>query len=100
MEEANHAPDNPYTALEGYGVFDARGEEAGKVEATVYDAPSDILKYISVNGRAVPADRIEVDAEEESVTVPYDVETIASAPEMRETSGEFDEAVSEHYGNP
>jgi len=100
VEDADHGPQNPYTALEGYGVFDARGEKAGEVEATVYDAPSDILKYISVDGRAVPADRIEVDAEEERVTVPYDAEKVASAPKMEEPSGEFDEAVREHYGIP
>lgn len=100
MENANHAPDNPYTALEGYGLYDARGGQVGEVEATVYDAPSDVLKYISVRGRAVPADRIEVDAEAERVLIPYDGEKVASAPEMRETSGEFDEAVREHYGNP
>jgi len=100
VEEANHRSDNPYTAIEGYGVYDARGEKVGEVGTTVYDAPSDVLKYLSVNGRAVPADRIAVDAEGERVTVPYDGEKLASAPELQETSGEFDEAVREHYGIP
>jgi sporulation protein YlmC with PRC-barrel domain len=51
VEDADHGPQNPYAALEGYGVYDARGEKAGQVEATVYDAPSDTLKYISARGR-------------------------------------------------
>jgi sporulation protein YlmC with PRC-barrel domain len=100
MEETEHTPDNPYTALEGYGVYDARGERIGEVEATIYDAPSNVLKYLAVNGRTVPADRMEVDAERERVTLPYEGEIIASAPELREPSGEFDAAVREHYGGP
>jgi len=100
VEEQNHTPDNPYTAIEGYGVYDAHGEEIGEVETTVYDAPSDVLKYLTVNGRAVPADRMDVDAERGRVAVPYDGEKVTSAPEMQEPSGEFDEAVREHYGNP
>lgn len=100
MEEKDHRPDNPYTAIEGYGVYDVGGEKVGDVGTTVYDAPSDVLKYLSVNGRAVPADRIQVDAGGERVTVPYDAETVASAPEMQEPSGEFDRAVREHYGTP
>ena len=47
MERANHRPDNPYTQLEGYRV-DASGEEVGEIEDTVYDAPSDVLKYVVV----------------------------------------------------
>jgi sporulation protein YlmC with PRC-barrel domain len=100
VEEADHTPDNPYTAIEGYGVYDVRGENIGEVEATVYDAPSGVLKYLAVNGRTVPADRMKVDAERGRITVPYEGETIASAPKMREPSGEFDEAVHEHFGNP
>lgn len=91
-------PDNPYTYLEGYKLYDADGTEVGKVEQTVYDAPSDVLKYTMVNGRTIPAERIEVKVERESVHVPYDRETIESAPELEEVSGEFDAAVREHYG--
>jgi sporulation protein YlmC with PRC-barrel domain len=91
-------PDNPYTQLEGYTVNDASGEEVGEIEDTVYDAPSDVLKYVVVRARAIPAERIEVDAQEQSISVPYDAATIESAPEMEETSGAFDDAVREHYG--
>lgn len=91
-------PDNPYTYLEGYKLYDADGEEIGAIEQTVYDAPSDVLKYIVVNGRTIPAERIEVKVERESVHVPYDRETSESAPELEEVSGEFDAAVREHYG--
>jgi sporulation protein YlmC with PRC-barrel domain len=97
MERANHRPDNPYTQLEGYRVIDASGEEAGKIEDTVYDAPSDVLKYVVVRGRPIPAERIEVDAEDQRVSVPYDSTTIESAPQMEELSGAFDEAIHEHY---
>lgn len=99
MEDANHQPDNPYTAIEGFDVYDVRGERAGEVKATVYDAPSDVLKYLIVEGRAVPADRMEVDAERGRVLVPYEAKAIASAPEMQETSGKFDETVHEHFGS-
>jgi sporulation protein YlmC with PRC-barrel domain len=58
MEEKDHRADNPYTAMEGYGVYDASGEEVGRVEDTVYDAPSDVLKYLVVNGRPIPAPRL------------------------------------------
>ncbi|HET7271056.1 MAG TPA: PRC-barrel domain-containing protein [Rubrobacter sp.] len=97
MEEKDHRSDNPYTQMEGYKALDASGEEVGEIEETVYDAPSDVLKYVIVKGRPIPAERIEVDAEEQSVSVPYDAETIESAPEMEELSGAFDEAVHEHY---
>lgn len=97
MEEKDHRPDNPYTAMEGYGVYDASGEEIGKVEDTVYDAPSDVLKYVVVNGRAVLADRIAVDAERQRVSIPYEAAVVASAPRMEEPSGTFDDAVREHY---
>lgn len=98
MEGANDRSDNPYTHLEGYGVDDASGEEVGEIEETVYDAPSDVLKYVVVRGRAVPADEIEVDVEAQRVSVPYDAATIESAPKLRETSGAFDDAVREHFG--
>jgi sporulation protein YlmC with PRC-barrel domain len=97
MERANHRPDNPYTQLEGYRVNDASGEEVGEIENTVYDAPSDVLKYVVVRGRPIPAERIEVDAKAQRVSVPYDSTTIESAPHMEETSGAFDEAIREHY---
>ena len=97
MERANHRPDNPYTQLEGYRVIDASGEEAGKIEDTVYDAPSDVLKYVVARGRPIPAERIEVDAGEQRVSVPYDARTIESAPQMEQTSGAFDDAIHEHY---
>jgi len=97
MERANHRPDNPYTQLEGYTVNDVSGEEVGEIENTVYDAPSDVLKYVVVRGRPIPAERIEVDAADQCVSVPYNARTIESAPLMEETSGAFDEAIHEHY---
>ena len=99
MESANHRTDNPYTQLEGYRVHDASGEQVGEIEDTVYDAPTEVLKYVVVNGRPILAERIEVDAEEQRVSVPYDAKTIESAPQMEEPSGAFDEAVHEHYGS-
>ena len=90
--------DNPYTQLEGYRVHDAHGEEVGRIDDTVYDAPSDVLKYVVVGGRIVPAEQIEVHVEGQSVSVPYDAETIESAPQITRFSGAFDEAVHEHYG--
>ena len=97
MEEKDHRADNPYTTMEGYGVYDASGEEIGRVEDTVYDAPSDVLKYVVVNGRPIPADRVGVDAEEQRVSVPYAAAAVESAPRMEEPSGAFDDAVREHY---
>ena len=72
MEERDNRADNPYTAMEGYTVYGASGAEIGEVESTVYDAPS--------------------------VSVPFDGETVESAPEMEDPSGTFDRAVREHYG--
>jgi len=83
--------------MEGYEVLDASGEEIGEIEDTVYDAPSDVLKYVVVRGRPIPAERIEVDAEGQHASVPYDSTTIESAPEIEDPSGAFDEAVREHY---
>ena len=97
MERANHRPDNPYTQLEGYRVDDASGEEVGEIQDTVYDAPSDVLKYVVVRGRPIPAERIEVDAEDQRVSVPYNARTIETAPQMEDLSGAFDEAIHEHY---
>jgi ribosomal 30S subunit maturation factor RimM len=82
LEEANDRPDNPYTQLEGYSVIDGSGEEVGEIEDT---------------GRAIPADQITVDAEDQRVSVPYEAATIESAPKMEKTSGAFDDLVREHY---
>ena len=89
--------DNPYTALEGYVVRDASGAEIGAVEQTVYDAPSDVLKYVVVGGRPIPAESIHVVPDEQRVSIPYPKETVESAPRMEEPSGAFDRAVHEHY---
>ena len=99
MQEANDRSDNPYTYLEGYSVNGASGEEIGEIEDTVYDVPSDVLKYVVVRGRAIPADQIRVDAEDQRVSVPYDSATIESAPKMERTSGAFDDLVREHYND-
>lgn len=98
MDGSDDRSQNPYTALEGYKVLDGVGNEAGEVDETVYDAASDVLKYVSVDGHAVLADRIEVDPDAELVRVPYDAETVNSAPALQETSGEFDDALRAHYG--
>jgi sporulation protein YlmC with PRC-barrel domain len=97
VEEADHRGDNPYTAMEGYTVYDASGTEVGEIEGTVYDAPSNVLKYVVVDGRPIPAESIDVDGAGQRVSLPYDRETIESAPELEEPSGAFDEAVREHY---
>lgn len=97
MEEKNHRADNPYTEMEGYGVYDASGEEVGRVEDTIYDAPSDVLKYLVVNGRPIPADGAKVDAEAERVSIPHAAAAVESAPRVQEPSGAFDDAVREHY---
>lgn len=88
---------NPYTAMEGYELLDASGAKVGEIEETVYDAVSDVLKYVAVNGRAVPADRIEVDAGNALVRVPYPKDLIESAPELEDPSGEFDRKLRAHY---
>lgn len=88
---------NPYTVMKGYRLEDVSGIEIGRIEETVYDAPSGVLKYIVVNGRVVPADNIDVDAQEERVRAPYSRETIQSAPALEEPSGEFDRALRAHY---
>lgn len=98
MDELDHTPDNPYTGMEGYKVLDASRNEVGEVEGTVYDAPSDVLKYVVVDGRAVPAESLEIDADNGRVLTPYDREIIESAPEMQEISGAFDTSVREHFG--
>ncbi len=97
MDDADHRASNPYTIMEGYAVLDASGAEFGRVEDTVYDAVADVLKYVVVDGRAVLADNIEVDPDAERVSVPYTRATVESAPEIRDPSGAFDDAVREHY---
>jgi sporulation protein YlmC with PRC-barrel domain len=97
VEEADHRAENPYTEMEGYTVYDASGTAVGEIEDTVYDAPTDVLKYVIVDGHPIPAESIDVDPEAQRVSLPYDRETIESAPRMKEFSGAFDEAVHEHY---
>ena len=94
MEDA----DNPYAEMEGYTVYDASGAEIGEIESTVYDAPSDVLKYVVVDGRPIPAEATAVDPDERRVSIPFDRETVESAPIMESFSGAFDDAVHEHYG--
>jgi sporulation protein YlmC with PRC-barrel domain len=98
MDSEDHRASNPFTALEGYEVLDASGDRVGRVEDTVYDAVSNVLKYIVVAGRPIPADSVEVDAEAERVIVPHERSAIETAPEMQDLSGAFDAAVREHYG--
>lgn len=89
--------DNLYAYLEGYKVYDSSGEEVGEIDQAVYDAPADVLKYVIVDGHTVPAERIEVDAENESVRVPYSREKVQSAPKLDDASGEFEDSLREHY---
>ena len=88
---------NPYTAMEGYELQDASGAIIGKVDGTVYDAPSDVLKYIIADGHTILADGIEVDVENGRVRVPYSREAIESAPAPKDPTGEFDSALRAHY---
>ena len=92
-------PNNPYTELEGYKLYDAHHEEVGEIKGTVYDAPSDILKYLIIDGHTVPAAGMEVDAGDNSIFVPYDRKLIESAPKIEEYAGDFDEHLREHYGD-
>ncbi len=98
MDSEDHRASNPFTEIEGYEILDASGTGVGRVEDTVYDAVSNVLKYIVVAGRPIPADDVDVDAEAERVTVPHERSTIETAPEIRDLSGAFDDAVREHYG--
>jgi sporulation protein YlmC with PRC-barrel domain len=98
LDRENHRASNPFTQMEGYTVLDASGAEVGRVQDTVYDAVSNVLKYVVVAGRPIPADNVDVDAEAERVTVPHGRSTIENAPRMQELSGAFDDAVREHYG--
>jgi sporulation protein YlmC with PRC-barrel domain len=100
MEEADHRADDPYTILEGYELYDASGTEVGKIEETVYDVVSDVLKYVIANGYPILADRIEVDATNERVRVPYPKDLIESSPDPEDPSGEFDRALRAHYEEP
>ncbi len=98
MDSEDHRASNPFTALEGYEVLNASGASVGRVEDTVYDAVSNVLKYFIVAGRPIPADNVDVNAKAEKVTVPHEQATIKTAPEMQDLSGAFDAAVREHYG--
>ena len=98
MDSEDHRASNPFTALEGYEVLDASGASVGRVEDTVYDAVSNVLKYVVVGGRPIPADDVDVDAEAGRVTVPHERSTIETAPGMQDPSGAFDDAVRGHYG--
>jgi hypothetical protein len=98
VEDVEDARDqNPYTAMEGYELEDNAGLKVGEVEETVYDAVSDVLKYVVADGRPIPAERIEVDVENERVRVPYPKDLIESAPDLKDLSGEFDRALHAHY---
>ena len=97
MDGANNEADNPYAQMEGYAVRDPSGSEVGEIESTVYDAPSDVLKYVVVDGRPIPAEDIRVDPDRGLVSIPFDRQTVESAPRMEEVSGAFDRAVHEHY---
>ncbi len=94
MDSEDHRASNPFTEMEGYEVLDASGASVGRVEGTV----SNVLKYIVVAGRPIPADDVSVDVEAERVTVPHERSTIETAPEMQDLSGAFDDAVRGHYG--
>lgn len=98
MDSEDYRANNPFTQMEGYEVLDASGARVGRVEDTVYDAVSDVLKYVIVNVRTVLADKVSVDAETERVSVPYDATTLESAPEIEDPSGAFDDDAREHYG--
>ena len=97
MDSEDHRASNPFTELEGYEVIDASGASVGRVGDTVYDAVSNVLKYIVVGGRPIPADGVDVDNEAERVTVPHERSAIETAPGMQDLSGAFDDAVREHY---
>ncbi len=98
MDSEDHRASNPFTEIEGYEILDTSGTGVGRVEDTVYDAVSNVLKYIVVGGRPIPADNVGVDAEAERVTVPHERSTIETAPQMQALSGAFDATVREHYG--
>jgi hypothetical protein len=101
LEDVGNTRDNnPYTIMEGYELQDASGARVGKIQETVYDAVSDVLKYVIANGHPIPADRIEVDAENERVRAPYPKSLIESSPEPEDPSGEFDRALRAHYEEP
>jgi hypothetical protein len=101
VEDVEDARDqNPYTAMEGYELQDASGVKVGEIEETVYDAVSDVLKYVIANGHPIPADRIEVDAENGRVRAPYPKDLIESSPDLEDPSGEFDHTLRAHYGEP
>ncbi|WP_219973954.1 PRC-barrel domain-containing protein [Rubrobacter xylanophilus] len=99
MEEANHRADNPYTEWEGYEVVDASGEPVGRVERAVYDAPSGLLKYLSVDGRTVPAENLNAEPDRRRIRLPHPAERVRSAPPLEDPpTGGFDAEVRRHYG--
>jgi sporulation protein YlmC with PRC-barrel domain len=101
VEDVEDASDqNPHSIMEGYELEDVSGTVIGEIEETVYDAVSEVLKYVVVNGHTVPADGIEVNAEVERVRVPYYRETIGSAPALEDLSGEFNRRLRAHYEEP
>lgn len=101
MEDAGNMRDqNPYTIMEGYELQDASGARVGEIEETVYDAVSDVLKYVIANGHPIPADRIEVDVENGRVRAPYPKSLIESSPAPEDPSGEFDRILRAHYEEP
>ncbi len=86
--------------MEGYELEDVSGARIGEVQETIYDAVSDVLKYVIADGHTIPADRIEVDAENGRVRVPYARDLIESAPDLEDVSGESDRALRAHYDEP
>ena len=44
MDSEDHPASNPFTEMEGYEVLDVSGASVGRVEDTVYDAVSNVLK--------------------------------------------------------
>ena len=101
MEDVGNMRDkSPHTAMEGYELQDASGIKVGRIEGTVYDAVSDVLKYVVADGHPILADKIEVDAENERVWVPYSKDLIESSPALEDPSGEFDRTLRAHYKEP
>lgn len=68
--DAGDRNQNPYTAMEGYELEDAS------------------------------VARVEVDAENGRARAPYSKDLIGSAPDLEDVSGESDQALREHYGEP
>ena len=86
MEEDSRHPEQQGS----WRIYSHTIRSEGKVEETLFEAASALLKYVLVNGRAVPASAMEVNAEEGCVRVAYEGEIIESAPILEDPSGEFD----------